>query len=126
MQFTGEHEELRRTWQTLIDREINPYVDEWEKEGIFPAHELFPKLGSPNYQTEISRLATARPDVIFSNLWGADLENFVRQASPRGLFTSSHVEVREGLRENEMVVQKAGAFLREGDRVRPIAADVAK
>lgn len=43
-----------------------------------------------------------------------------------GLFTSSHVEVREGLRENEMVVQKAGAFLREGDRVRPIAADVAK
>jgi citronellyl-CoA dehydrogenase len=45
MQFTGEHEELRRTWQTLIDREINPFVDEWEREGIFPAHELFPKLG---------------------------------------------------------------------------------
>lgn len=51
--------------------------------------ELYPKLGSPNFQTEISRLAASRADVIFSNLWGADLENFVRQASPRGLFTSS-------------------------------------
>lgn len=58
--------------------------------------ELFPKLGSPNYQTEISRLATARPDVIFSNLWGADLENFVRQASPRGLFASSQVVLALG------------------------------
>jgi branched-chain amino acid transport system substrate-binding protein len=58
--------------------------------------ELFPKLGSPNYQTEISRLATARPDVIFSNLWGADLENFVRQASPRSLFTSSQVVLALG------------------------------
>ncbi len=53
--------------------------------------ELYPKLGSPNYQTEISRLTTAHPDVIFSNLWGADLENFIRQATPRGLFSSSQV-----------------------------------
>jgi branched-chain amino acid transport system substrate-binding protein len=53
--------------------------------------ELYPKMGSPNYQTEISRLATMHPDVVFSNLWGADLENFVRQATPRGLFTSSQV-----------------------------------
>lgn len=51
--------------------------------------ELFPKLGAGTYQTEISRLTAARPDVIFSNLWGGDLENFVRQASPRGLFRSS-------------------------------------
>ncbi len=58
--------------------------------------ELYPKLGSPNYQTEISRLATTRPDVIFSNLWGADLENFVHQASPRGLFTSSQVVLALG------------------------------
>ena len=58
--------------------------------------ELYPKLGAPNYQTEISRLATSRPDVIFSNLWGADLENFVRQASPRGLFTSTQVVLALG------------------------------
>ncbi|MDQ8727338.1 ABC transporter substrate-binding protein [Bradyrhizobium sp. LHD-71] len=64
--------------------------------------ELFPKLGSPNYQTEISRLTTARPDVVFSNLWGADLENFVRQAAPRGLFTSSQVILALG----ETVLQR--------------------
>jgi citronellyl-CoA dehydrogenase len=45
MQFSAEHEELRRTWRTVIDREINPHVDEWEEAGIFPAHEVFKKLG---------------------------------------------------------------------------------
>ena len=45
MKFTPEHEALRQTWKTLIDREINPHVDEWEKEGQFPAHELFKKMG---------------------------------------------------------------------------------
>ncbi|MET4603062.1 branched-chain amino acid transport system substrate-binding protein [Bradyrhizobium sp. JR4.1] len=64
--------------------------------------ELYPKLGSPNYQTEISRLTAARPDVVFSNLWGADLENFVRQAAPRGLFTSSQVILAVG----ETVLQR--------------------
>src|SRR5215207_2088766 len=45
MKFTPEHEALRQTWKTLIDREINPHVDEWEKEGQFPAHALFKKMG---------------------------------------------------------------------------------
>ena len=45
MKFTPEHEALRQTWKTLIDREINPYVDQWEKDGQFPAHELFKKMG---------------------------------------------------------------------------------
>ncbi len=45
MRFTAEHEELRRTWRTVIDREINPHVDEWEEAGIFPAHAVFKKLG---------------------------------------------------------------------------------
>jgi branched-chain amino acid transport system substrate-binding protein len=58
--------------------------------------ELFPKLGTPNFQTEISRLVAARPDVIFSNLWGADLENFVRQALPRGLFTQTQMVLALG------------------------------
>ena len=64
--------------------------------------ELYPKLGSPNYQTEISRLSTAQADVVFSSLWGADLENFVRQAEPRGLFTSSQMILALG----ETVLQR--------------------
>ncbi|HEY0856257.1 MAG TPA: acyl-CoA dehydrogenase family protein [Albitalea sp.] len=46
MQFTHEHDELRRTLRRFIDSEINPHVDEWEEAEIFPAHELFKKMGS--------------------------------------------------------------------------------
>ncbi|HEX6364042.1 MAG TPA: acyl-CoA dehydrogenase family protein [Albitalea sp.] len=46
MQFTHEHDELRRTLRRFIDAEINPHVDEWEAAEIFPAHALFKKLGS--------------------------------------------------------------------------------
>jgi citronellyl-CoA dehydrogenase len=44
MQFTDEHEQFRQTVRGVVEREINPHVDQWEAEGIFPAHELFPKL----------------------------------------------------------------------------------
>ena len=46
MQFTHEHEELRRSLQKFIAAEINPHVDQWEKDQIFPAHELFKKMGA--------------------------------------------------------------------------------
>ncbi len=45
MLFTADHDEPRRILQKFIAAEINPFVDEWEKNGIFPAHELFKKLG---------------------------------------------------------------------------------
>jgi citronellyl-CoA dehydrogenase len=45
MLFTADHEEPRRALQKFIANEINPFVDEWEKADIFPAHELFKKLG---------------------------------------------------------------------------------
>ena len=46
MMFTPEHEELRRSLQKFIAAEINPNVDAWEEAGIFPAHELFKKMGA--------------------------------------------------------------------------------
>ena len=46
MQFTHEHEELRRTLKRFIDEEINPHVDEWEAAEMFPAHEVFGRLGA--------------------------------------------------------------------------------
>lgn len=39
-----------------------------------------------------------------------------------GLLAEGAVEVREGLSENDLVVVRAGAFVREGDRVRPVVA----
>jgi len=46
MQLTQEHLELQRTLRRFIDNEINPHVDQWEEEQIFPAHELFKKMGA--------------------------------------------------------------------------------
>jgi branched-chain amino acid transport system substrate-binding protein len=51
--------------------------------------ELFPKFGSTDYSTEISRLQALRPDVILSTSWGGDLDTFVRQAAQRGLIKNS-------------------------------------
>jgi citronellyl-CoA dehydrogenase len=45
MRFSPEHEAIRQTTRRFIQQEVNPYVEEWEKEGIFPARELFTKLG---------------------------------------------------------------------------------
>jgi citronellyl-CoA dehydrogenase len=45
MLFSYEHEELRNTVRSFIEREINPHVDRWEDEKIFPARELFTKMG---------------------------------------------------------------------------------
>jgi len=49
MHWTHEHEELQRNLKRFIDDEINPYVDEWEAAEIFPAHEVFKKLGTLGY-----------------------------------------------------------------------------
>lgn len=46
MQFTTEHEELRRTVRKFVENEINPHVDEWETLEQFPSHEIFKKLGN--------------------------------------------------------------------------------
>ena len=46
MQLTQEHEELKRTVERFVEQELNPHVDAWEAAEIFPAHEVFRKLGN--------------------------------------------------------------------------------
>ena len=57
MQLTHEHEELKRNLKRFIEDEINPHVDEWEAAEIFPAHEVFGKLGALGY------LGLTKPEV---------------------------------------------------------------
>ncbi|MDM4768830.1 acyl-CoA dehydrogenase family protein [Solimonas sp. SE-A11] len=45
MQFTHEHEELYRTTKRFVEEELNPHVAEWEKAGIWPAHEVLKRMG---------------------------------------------------------------------------------
>ncbi|MFN0218769.1 MAG: efflux RND transporter periplasmic adaptor subunit [Hyphomicrobium sp.] len=44
-----------------------------------------------------------------------------KRALKTGLIAGDLVEVKEGLAEGEMVVKRAGTFLRDGDAVRPVA-----
>ncbi|MBV1919355.1 MAG: acyl-CoA dehydrogenase family protein [Pseudomonadales bacterium] len=55
MRLTEDHASIRRTIAKFIDNEINPYCDEWEKEGIFPAHDILKKMG------DLGLLGIAKP-----------------------------------------------------------------
>jgi len=46
MQITAEHTALQDSVRQFIAGEITPHITEWEKAGIFPAHELFRKMGA--------------------------------------------------------------------------------
>jgi citronellyl-CoA dehydrogenase len=43
--FTEEHDMIRDTVRKIIERDINPYVEEWEREGHFPAHQVMKIFG---------------------------------------------------------------------------------
>ncbi|HPW84291.1 MAG TPA: acyl-CoA dehydrogenase family protein, partial [Rhodoferax sp.] len=45
MKFTPEHEQIADTVRKFVANEINPHLPEWEKAGMFPAHEVFKKMG---------------------------------------------------------------------------------
>ena len=49
MELTSQHEELKRSAIKFVETEINPYVDQWEEDEIFPAHEVFKKLGDQGF-----------------------------------------------------------------------------
>jgi len=44
--FEEEQRSMQKTVRRIIDEDINPYVDQWEEEGMYPAHTVFKKLGS--------------------------------------------------------------------------------
>lgn len=45
MIYTPAHQDLMDSLRRFISAEIDPHVDEWEAAEIFPAHELFAKMG---------------------------------------------------------------------------------
>ena len=59
--------------------------------GSKPGEDQLPKFGAGQYGTEISALMAKPADVTHSSLWGGDLQAFILQASPRGLFKRTQV-----------------------------------
>ncbi len=45
MNYSHEHLAIQKTLKRFIDDEINPHVEEWEAAEIFPAHQVFKRLG---------------------------------------------------------------------------------
>ncbi len=64
-------------------------------EKLYPAakagEDQNPKFGAGQYGTEISALMAKPADVTHSSLWGGDLQAFILQAGPRGLFKKTQV-----------------------------------
>ncbi len=92
-------------------------------EKLFPAakpgEDQLPKFGAGQYGTEISALMAKPADVTHSSLWGGDLQAFILQASPRGLFQKTQVvfsaadHVLPGLGEkmpNGVILGARGAY----------------
>ncbi|XP_008329545.1 probable acyl-CoA dehydrogenase 6 [Cynoglossus semilaevis] len=47
--YTPEHFAMKESLRKIIDLEINPHVDQWEAEGMFPAHKVFKILGNAGF-----------------------------------------------------------------------------
>merc|ERR1719510_1751499 len=43
--FGLEQREMQKTAQRIVDEDINPFVTQWEEEGMYPAAKVFKKLG---------------------------------------------------------------------------------
>ena len=95
----------------------------WAMEKLYPAakagEDQLPKFGAGQYGTEISALMAKPADVTHSSLWGGDLQAFILQAAPRGLFQRTQVvfsaadHVLPGLGEkmpNGVILGARGAY----------------
>ncbi|MEN8721230.1 MAG: acyl-CoA dehydrogenase family protein [Oceanococcaceae bacterium] len=87
MQFTPEHEELRRTVARFVDVELNPNIDEWERAGIWPAREVLKKAA------DLGLLGISKPeaygglglDYSYSLVYAEELGNCSSGALPMAI-----------------------------------------
>ncbi|MDI3259136.1 MAG: acyl-CoA dehydrogenase family protein [Sinobacteraceae bacterium] len=56
MQLTHEHKELYKQVKSFVENELNPHVEEWERAGIWPAHEVMKRMG------RLGLLGIAKPE----------------------------------------------------------------
>ena len=80
------------------------------KPGVEVTTSQMPKLLAGQYGAEISALLNGAPEVIHSSLWGGDLEAFVLQAGPRGVFEKRTVVLAAG----ETAMSRLGTRIPDG------------
>ena len=89
MRFTEEHNAIRQTAAQFIQKELNPYTEQWEAEGIFPAHEVFKKMG------DLGLLGIAKP-VEYGGM-GLDYSYQIAFSEELGLVESGGVSMGIGV-----------------------------
>ena len=78
--------------------------------GVQTATSQMPKLFAGQYGAEISALLSSGADFVHSSFWNGDLEAFILQAGPRGLFKKSTVILTTG----ETAMYKLAAQIPDG------------
>jgi len=78
--------------------------------GIEVKTSQMPKLFAGQFGAEITTLLGSGAEVIHSSLWGGDLEGFVLQGAPRGLFEKHKVILSAG----EPAINRLGARIPDG------------
>jgi len=89
MEWTEEHRMLRQTVAKFVENEINPFIDEWEEAGIFPARELFKKAG------DLGLLGLCKPEEYGG--MGLDYSFSVAAAEELGRCTAGGVPMAMGV-----------------------------
>lgn len=93
MIYGTEHEEMRRSIGRFIEREILPHVDQWEDDGIWPAHEVCKKAGAAGF------LGINRPeaygglglDLTYAMVWAEELGRIPAGGIATGLSITSQM-----------------------------------
>jgi branched-chain amino acid transport system substrate-binding protein len=68
--------------------------------------ESWPKLGNADFNSHITTIMAAKPDLVVTSLWGADYINFYKQALKQGLFDSMKVACNLGFGSNPESIEK--------------------
>lgn len=87
MQFTSEHEDIRRTVARFVDEELNPHVADWEAAGIWPGREVLKKAA------DLGLLGISKPvefgglglDYSYSLVYAEELGNCSTGALPMAI-----------------------------------------
>ncbi|MBB3179306.1 acyl-CoA dehydrogenase family protein [Variovorax sp. Sphag1AA] len=101
MIYTAEHREMMDSIRRFISSEIDPFVDEWEAAEIFPAHELFRKMGGLGF------LGITKPEA-YGGL-GLDFSYAVAAAEAMGYVRAQGVAMGVGVQSN-MATPALAAF----------------
>jgi branched-chain amino acid transport system substrate-binding protein len=72
-------------WGHVVNSDFWEFLQR-KKEGVQKVGELWPKLGERDFSSHITTILNAKPDAVFSSLWGGDLIAFIKQANTYGFF----------------------------------------